>query len=57
MKTPFEPCFYLDVDALRPSEDDDKRATPHITENCAGKTLLMIGPGGFEVLHVPTVLH
>lgn len=57
MKTAFEPCFYLDVDALKPSEDDDKRATPHITENCAGKTLLMIGPGGFEVLHVPTVLH
>lgn len=57
MKTSFEPCFYLDLGALKASDDEEARATPHVTENCAGKTLLMVSVHGFELLHVPAVLH
>lgn len=56
MNTTFEPCLFFDLTALH-SDDEEQHAMPHVTENCAGKTLLMVGANGFEVLHVPAVLH
>jgi len=57
MKTAFEPCFYLDLGMFRTADEDEQRAVPHVTEDCTGKTLLMVSPKGFEIFQVPAVLH
>jgi hypothetical protein len=63
MKTNFEPCFCLDLGALRGEDMDSAdthggNADSEITkQSCAGKTLLMMSSRGIEVVNVPTLLH
>jgi hypothetical protein len=63
MKKNYEPCFYVDLGALRTEHagdadiDGETATEPTATERCAGKTLLLFSPRGFEVIKVPTILN